>query len=201
MDINSKLDTKQSSAAIRLAENISEGYLSEKAMASRTLSIFTEEMVNLSDEMPTTSTTTFEEMENFMKQAEFFRHFSENTAFMSQMLPFSIGLAKEEEIELLCHFFHGEKDWKTFLHKYFLDVSKTLQEICLLVLITGKIHRFKFVSEIDFCRMVEFLVKFLQHNTPYSRELIHCVRYGNFNCFLKDFSFNPYKKVQKSHCY
>ena len=194
MDINSKLDTKQSSAAIRLAENISEGYLSEKAMASRTLSIFTEEMVNLSDEMPTTSTTTFEEMENFMKQAEFFRHFSENTAFMSQMLPFSIGLAKEEEIELLCHFFHGENDWKTFLEKYFSDVGRTLQEICLLVLITGKIHRFKLVSEHDFAKVLEFLTNFIHHNSSYSREMIHCVRYGNFSCFLNDFFFNPYKK-------
>ena len=194
--MDSQLDTKQSLPS--LAINASE---QEKAKATRTLPIVTEKIINLSSASPISSTTTYEEMDKFMKQAEFFRHFSEQTGFMSMMLSHSKALNTQEQIELLCHFFHGEKDWKTFLHKYFLDVSKTLQEICLLVLITGKIHRFKFVSEIDFCRMVEFLVKFLQHNTPYSRELIHCVRYGNFNCFLKDFSFNPYKKVQKSHCY
>ncbi len=190
---------QQHQTTTTLQTSVSPPQVAEKSYSQekdkRTVPVVTEEIVNLSAAPPIKMATTFEEMDKLMRHAEFFRHFSEKTSFMSRMHVHANTLNSEQNIILLCNFFHGENDWTSFLEKYFSDVKKNLQETCLLILITGKLHRFKFLSEHDFCKVVEFLNNLIHRHFAQSREFIQCVRYGNFRCFTEDFSFNPFKRT------
>ncbi len=108
--------------------------------------------------------TTFPEMHQLIKSAQYFLcECPIKATIIKKLEPFSMRLASIKNLILLCHFFHGQNDWETFFREeIMLDIRfHKIKEMCMILFLTAKMHRYKYFTEEEFMKIVKFITYFL----------------------------------------